>query len=149
MKEYGYINEGGYLRTKEIKPYQEKYKDGNEIKTRVVSIEEQEEQLLSNGWKEVEPIDNDKLNAPDGFSIRIVPYDAGDRISFRYEQVIDSAAIRSKIELLKSQLYESDYKIIKCCEASLIGEELPYDINTLHSERQSIRDKINLWEEKL
>ena len=48
-----------------------------------------------------------------------------------------------QIAELKAQLTATDYKIIKCSEASLVGEELPYDIITLHAERQVIRDKIN------
>ena len=48
-----------------------------------------------------------------------------------------------KIVELQSQLNETDYKIIKCNEYSLAGLELPYDVSTLHKERQAIRDKIN------
>ena len=48
-----------------------------------------------------------------------------------------------KIVELQSQLNETDYKIIKCNEYSLARLELPYDIETLHKERQAIRDKIN------
>lgn len=44
---------------------------------------------------------------------------------------------------LKSQLQETDYKIIKCYEYNLAGLELPYDIQKLHNERQELRDKIN------
>ena len=36
-----------------------------------------------------------------------------------------------------------DYKIIKCYEASLIGKEAPYDVETLIADRQKVRDKIN------
>lgn len=48
-----------------------------------------------------------------------------------------------KIVELQSQLNETDYKIIKCNEYSLARLKLPYDIETLHKERQAIRDKIN------
>lgn len=50
------------------------------------------------------------------------------------------------IEKLKKKLTSSDYKIIKCYEASLVGKELPYDINEVHKERQEIRDEINRLE---
>ena len=50
------------------------------------------------------------------------------------------------IEKLKKQLAETDYKVIKCNEASLIGEELPYDMKEVHKERQEIRDEINRLE---
>lgn len=61
----------------------------------------------------------------------------------------DKEVIKAKIEVLKQQLSTSDYQVIKCCEASLIGEELPYDINRVHEERQQIRDEINRLEQSL
>lgn len=50
------------------------------------------------------------------------------------------------ISKLKKQLDSSDYKIIKCYEASLVGKELPYDMTEIHAERQEIRDEINRLE---
>lgn len=44
---------------------------------------------------------------------------------------------------LERILSESDYKIIKSYENSLIGKELEYDIEQLHIARQNMRDKIN------
>ena len=49
----------------------------------------------------------------------------------------------TEIAKLKAELESTDYKIIKCYEAQLVGEELPYDVVALHAERQSLRDKIN------
>ena len=54
-----------------------------------------------------------------------------------------------EIERIKSELQESDYKVIKCAEAMAIGVELPYDVANLHNERQALRDKINELEEQL
>ena len=54
-----------------------------------------------------------------------------------------------EIERLKSELQESDYKVIKCAEALTIGAEMPYDVASLHKERQALRDKINKLEEQL
>ena len=54
-----------------------------------------------------------------------------------------------EIEHLKSELQESDYKVIKCAEALTIGAEMPYDVESLHKERQALRDKINELEEQL
>lgn len=48
-----------------------------------------------------------------------------------------------EIDLLKRQIAATDYKVTKCYEYSLCGLELPYDIEALHAERQSLRDKIN------
>ena len=54
-----------------------------------------------------------------------------------------------EIERLKSELQESDYKVIKCAEALTIGAEMPYDVASLHKERQALRDKINELESEV
>lgn len=53
------------------------------------------------------------------------------------------------IESLKSELQESDYKVIKCAEAMAVGMEMPYDVEILHKERQALRDKINELESEV
>ena len=53
------------------------------------------------------------------------------------------------IESLKSELQDSDYKVIKCAEALTIGAEMPYDVASLHKERQALRDKINELESEV
>ena len=53
------------------------------------------------------------------------------------------------IESLKSELQESDYKVIKCAEAICLNAELPYNMTELHNERQALRDKINELEKAL
>lgn len=53
------------------------------------------------------------------------------------------------IESLKSELQESDYKVIKCAEAMVVGAEMPYDMTALHNERQALRDKINELESEV
>jgi hypothetical protein len=50
---------------------------------------------------------------------------------------------------LKSKLAETDYKVLKCTEASLCGQELPYDLDAVVSERDGWRSQINELEEKL
>lgn len=57
--------------------------------------------------------------------------------------------IKREIARLKDELSATDYKIIKCSEYSLSGQELPYDIAELHAERQALRDRINELEELL
>lgn len=42
-----------------------------------------------------------------------------------------------------------DWKVIKCYEAKLKGEELPYDLNALMAQRQAVRDEINDLQEQL
>lgn len=53
------------------------------------------------------------------------------------------------IESHKAQIAETDYKIIKCSEAQLIGAPMPYDVEALHAERQALRDEINKLKEEL
>ena len=66
------------------------------------------------------------------------------------EQVVDdNGLLLSEIERLKSELQESDYKVIKCAEAMAVGAEMPYDVESLHNERQSLRDKINKLESEV
>ena len=63
---------------------------------------------------------------------------------------IDEGVPKSEdIERLKSELQESDYKVIKCAEAICLNEELPYNMTELHKERQSLRDKINELESEV
>lgn len=54
-----------------------------------------------------------------------------------------------EIERLKSELQERDYKVIKCAEPMAVGAEMPYDMASLHKERQALRDKINKLEQQL
>lgn len=63
-----------------------------------------------------------------------------------WEVKVDSVYTQKKIDNLKEVLSSSDYKVIKCQEAFLIGEQMPYDVDELHKERQSIRDEINRLE---
>ena len=66
------------------------------------------------------------------------------------ERVVDDNGLRlSEIERLKSELQESDYKVIKCAEAMAVGAEMPYDVASLHKERQALRDKINELESEV
>lgn len=51
-----------------------------------------------------------------------------------------------EINSLKAELSSTDYKVIKCAECSISGEEMPYDVETLHKDRQALRDKINQLE---
>lgn len=67
-----------------------------------------------------------------------------------YKQIVaekenkeQKALTQQTIKNLKLELQSTDYQVIKCMEANLTGEELPYDISLLHTKRQAIRDKIN------
>lgn len=48
-----------------------------------------------------------------------------------------------EISRLKHELSSTDYRVIKCAEAQLLGAPMPYDVAALHTERQALRDRIN------
>ena len=79
----------------------------------------------------------------------VIPYN----YSRRYEERDGKIVVTWKaypnyeaIDKLKEKLASTDYKVIKCYEASLISEGMPYDVTELHKERQEIRDEINRLE---
>ena len=57
--------------------------------------------------------------------------------------------IAQEIRNLTCDLTASDYKVIKCYEYSLIGQELPYNVQEINVERQAIRDRINYLQEQI
>lgn len=129
MAMYGYM-ENGFLRARDV--------------------EQGQAQNLSSEWKPVDEIDESKTISDDeDYTIRLVPYDNGDRISFKYEKVVNTTKIQGEIDAIKAELSETDYQVIKCYEASLVGEELPYDIKALHEDRNEKRAQINALETNL
>lgn len=143
MATYGYI-ENGYLRAKDIEPLTERYLDDNgDVHTRTISVADQVA-MLSDEWKPVDDVDESLTDCTDAkYTIRLVPYDAGTHIAFRYQRVVNTFKLREDAQILKDQLSATDYQIIKCYEASLVGEELPYDVVALHTSRNAIRAQIN------
>jgi hypothetical protein len=142
------IIKGGFFDVREINEYQTKMElpDGS-ISTVIMTVEAQLEEYESKGWKPVEDIDTLQLECSEMFfSTEVLPIDKGDVIGFTYQKRLDKRLVAREIERLKTELSESDYKVTKCYEASLLGEELPYNIVTVHSERQSLRDTINQLE---
>lgn len=57
--------------------------------------------------------------------------------------------VTAQINDLKEQIATSDYKVIKTYEYSLLGEQAEYDMETVHAERQALRDQINALETQL
>lgn len=53
------------------------------------------------------------------------------------------------IKAKKSLLEKEDYKVIKCAEAMLMGEVMPYDTVELIAKRKAIREEINSLEEEI
>ena len=58
--------------------------------------------------------------------------------------------LEQEIRNLQCELTASDYKILKCYEAQLTGKkDLPYDVKTICSERQAMRDEINRIQQEI
>lgn len=145
METYGYF-ENGELFARTFEPQRTLVNDsnGNPI-PQEVSVAEQVAALSSSqAWKPIDRIDDSRLTPTEPNTVIVpVPYDNGDRISYRYESRFDCQAVRGAIADLQASLSASDYKIIKCYEASLTGDTLPYDIYDLRSQRQGQRAAIN------
>lgn len=58
-------------------------------------------------------------------------------------EVIARQEREQRIWQLKDLLAQGDYKIIKCAEAQLTNEPMPYDVATLVAERNAMRAEIN------
>lgn len=61
-----------------------------------------------------------------------------------YEPPVTTAVEPDEQDMAMGELGSSDYKVIKCMEAFLCGEPLPYDVAELHSEREKLRKIINM-----
>lgn len=141
---YGHFNEKGLLEVDEITEKKIFVREENGVYCeKILTIDEQIGQYEQKGWKPVDEPNRPDIHCDEFETIVDVPYDAGDKIKFNYEKKLDRTKIDCKVLELKQQLADDDYKIVKCYEATIIGNELPYDIETLHEERQSIRDEIN------
>ncbi|WP_320980061.1 hypothetical protein [Bacteroides sp.] len=151
MTEYGYINEGGYLVSKILEDRTERrVNEEGKPEDVVITIAMQAEELVNLGWKPVDMVDDAKLTPSVEFgSIRIQPYDNGDRISYRYIESVSKKLITSKINEYKAFLNDTDYKVMKCYEATLLNLPLPYNIDEVHQTRQEYRDRINELEQYL
>lgn len=147
--EYGYID-GGTLISRFITEYRDERRDKDGVlHARTVTVEEQVA-CLSDEWKPVDRIDGFMTETSEPYRvITPVPYDAGTHIAYQYVKRFDVQAVKKDIQAMKDALTASDYKVAKCYEAYLLGGSLPYDIQTVHSERQTQRDKINELEELL
>lgn len=66
------------------------------------------------------------------------------------EREIKEQEIRNlQSELSSTASPVGDWKVAKCYEYQLAGLEAPYDINELHAQRDSIRQRINEIQEEL
>lgn len=152
MVRYGII-EDGVLRTREIEAFPEHYQETENgiahVKVRTVTVEEQAVDLEKQGWKPLDAIDESKLECEEGFAIRAEAVEYDDHIGYVYKKVINAQYYRNKIQELKEELANTDYQVLKCYEAKVMGLDLPYDTHKIHEERQRLRDSINSLEDLL
>lgn len=116
------------------------------IKRKNIEDQKKEELNLLSEYK-----DFDKEEQPSNlgeFDSAVPYYVEIDGVVIRKWEVVcdDSVKIASKISKLKTELESTDYKVIKCYEASLTSGEMPYDIEQLVSDRQEMRNEINQLE---
>lgn len=117
------------------------------------------DEMLSNGFKELH--ENESLIDYDEETMElkqdIVEREDGD-YEYKYTAVISVAKIEQSISLLKQQLADTDYKVVKNMEyqMAMMSSIEPntiildlYDPQELHNERQALRDKINELEQLL
>ena len=104
-------------------------------------VEKQLDKLFEDGYKEF--IFSDKPEAGEGEKEVLSFEEIDNRIYQRWTVEPDVDYYLTLINEKKAKLAASDYKIIKCQEAQLVGNELPYDIEKLSIERQALRDEIN------
>lgn len=62
---------------------------------------------------------------------------------------VPSEPVQVQIERLKTELDETDYRVLKCWEAEKLGKEPPYNVIELCQERESIRERIRKLEGEL
>lgn len=68
------------------------------------------------------------------------------KLYFKNNQLIigvDKEEIIKKINELLIKLGDTDYQIIKCYEAQLLNEDMPYNLQELLSQRKAWREEIN------
>lgn len=106
---------------------------------------------IPNGWA----IIPDDMSIPDTFPFVDIEVEDGVVVSMSAGVVPEpepepepEETMENKIEALKAQLSATDYQIIKCSEYQLMGLDLPYNVATLHAQRQALRDEINALEEE-
>lgn len=101
-------------------------------------------QLRNAGFLEYVQMDQPATQAG---KVAVDSYEKRDGKIYQSWSIVENAAYyQTLVDENKAALASSDYKIIKCYEATLAGESLPYDIEALRAERQRYRDEINRLE---
>ncbi len=119
-------------------------------------VDELTEELQADGWFEVEtfvpcPTPTDKeRQVGDYFVVYTKPEDGKHVMSWQFKVV--EAEVNRSIKLLKKELADTDYIVIKTYESFVVGLPAPYDTERLReatSRRQELRNRIGELEEYL
>lgn len=146
---YGWF-ENGCLRTVVLEDRVQRYEENGEVKEMIVSVEHYIEVAKKQGLKPVDMIDEEKMiPSKEDFIVVAEAVEETEKISWAYTEKPDIRGLHKKIKALQDDLASTDYKVIKCYEANLVGEQPPYDVQNLHSSRQALRDKINSIEDRI
>ena len=144
---YGWF-ENGCLRTVELEDRIQRFNDENGVRKEItVSVDHYIEVAKAQGLKPVDPLDTERMETHEEDYITLaeaVEYE--DHIGWNYRDEPDFPKFKREIKSLQDELASTDYRVIKCYEASLVGDPMPYDIQDLRTSRQAIRDRINAVE---
>nr|DAG41341.1 MAG TPA: hypothetical protein [Caudoviricetes sp.] len=71
-----------------------------------------------------------------------------------FEQNVEKENLEAELRVLRSELQANtseigDWKVIKALEYQLTGQNIPYSMEDLSSDRQKVRDRINEIEAEL
>lgn len=119
--------------------------------TTCVSDDEPEliDMIRADGFK---PYDED-AGVPDvgEFQSLCPVYRETDDAILLYWEIVDDSPekIKDEIARLTEELTSTDYRVVKSYEYAFAGEDPPYDVATLHTERQALRDQIGELEQRL
>ena len=98
--------------------------------------------ILADGFK---PYDDSAEQLIVGeFQAAVATYNEnGKQITLKWKVVKNSPEkIAVEIARLQSELAATDYQVIKTYEYEMTGKKSPYDITTIHADRQAMRDRI-------
>lgn len=147
---YGWF-ENGCLRTVELDDRIQRFNDENGVQREItVSVDHYIEIARAQGLKPVDPIDQVRMEThEEDYVVLAKAVEYPDRIGWSYRDVPDLQKLRKQIRNLQDEIASTDYRVIKCYEASLVGDPVPYDIQELRTSRQAIRDRINALEYRI
>ena len=106
------------------------------------------------GYSEIQHFDNDLLIDPSLIDLSKISYYEVINGKLIYNANLLNDQLKKeevffRIVELRKLLQDTDYKIIKCYEASLLGLSAPYDIVSLAAQRNLWRAEINQLENTL